>query len=153
MRFEIFRKYLNVCYKNLEKLYHIHFTGFNDSFIDLWSESHSVVSASQKGSLRILQWVACPFSSGSAWPRNLTEISCIAGGFFINWTIRDTLAAQLVKNLPAEPGFDLWVGRFAWRRERLPTLLFWLGEFHGLFSSWGHKESDMTAIFTFFVDL
>ena len=104
MRLEIFRKYLNVCYKNLEKLYHIHFTGFNDSFIDLWSESHSVVSTSHKGSLRTLEWLAYPFSSGSSWPRNLTEISCIAGGFFINWSIRGTLAAQLVKNLPADLG-------------------------------------------------
>ena len=28
-----------------------------------------------------------------------------------------------------------------WRRERLPTLVvFWPGEFHGLYSPWGHKE-------------
>ena len=31
-----------------------------------------------------------------------------------------------------------------WRRERLPTPAFWPGEFHGLDSPWGHKESDMT---------
>ena len=31
-----------------------------------------------------------------------------------------------------------------WRRERLPTPVFWPGEFHGLYSPWGHKESDMT---------
>ena len=30
------------------------------------------------------------------------------------------------------------------RRERLPTTVFWPGEFHGLCSPWGHKESDMT---------
>ena len=31
--------------------------------------------------------------------------------------------AQLVKNLSAmrETGFDLWVGKIPWRRERLPT--------------------------------
>ena len=29
-----------------------------------------------------------------------------------------------------------------WRRERLPTPVFWPGEFHGLYSPWGHKESD-----------
>ena len=31
--------------------------------------------------------------------------------------------AQLVKNLPAmwEPGFDPWVGKIPWRRDRLPT--------------------------------
>ena len=26
----------------------------------------------------------------------------------------------------------------------LPIPLFWPGEFHGLYSPWGHKESDMT---------
>ena len=31
-----------------------------------------------------------------------------------------------------------------WRRERLPTPVFWPGEFHGLYSPWGCKESGMT---------
>ena len=42
------------------------------------------------------------------------------------------------------PGFDPWVGKVPWRRERLPTPVFWPGEFHGLYSPWGPKESDMT---------
>ena len=29
-------------------------------------------------------------------------------------------------------------------RERLPTPVFWPGEFHGLYSPWGHKELDMS---------
>ena len=35
------------------------------------------------------------------------------------------------------------LGRFPWRRERLLTLVFWPGEFHGLYSPWSHKKSDM----------
>ena len=31
---------------------------------------------------RILEWVAFPFSRGSSQPRDLTQVSCIAGGFF-----------------------------------------------------------------------
>jgi len=31
------------------------------------------------------------------------------------------------------PGFDPWVGRIPWRREWLPTPVFWPGEFHELF--------------------
>ena len=31
------------------------------------------------------------------------------------------------------PGFDPWVGKIPWRRERLPTPVFWPGEFHGLY--------------------
>ena len=42
------------------------------------------------------------------------------------------------------PGFDPWVGKIPWRRERLPTPVFWPGEFHGLYSLWGHKESNTT---------
>ena len=37
-----------------------------------------------------------------------------------------------------------WVGKTPWRRERLPTLVFWPGEFHGLYRPQGHKELDMT---------
>ena len=35
-----------------------------------------------------------------------------------------------------------------WRRERLSTPVFWPGECHGLYSPWGHKESDTTETFT-----
>ena len=42
------------------------------------------------------------------------------------------------------PGFDPWVGRIPWRRESLPTPVFWPGEFHGMYSPWGCKESDTT---------
>ena len=31
---------------------------------------------------RILEWVAFPFSRGSSQPRDQTQASCIAGGFF-----------------------------------------------------------------------
>ena len=58
------------------------------------------------------------FSGGSAGK----ESSCNAG------------------DLGSMPG----LGRSPWRRERLPSPVFWPGEFHGLYSPWGHKESDMT---------
>ena len=44
---------------------------------------------SHKGSPRILEWVAYPFPRGSSWPRNWTGVSCIAGGFFTNWAVRE----------------------------------------------------------------
>ena len=46
---------------------------------------------SHKGSPRILEWVACSFSSGSSRPRNPTGVSCVTGGFFTNWAIREAL--------------------------------------------------------------
>ena len=39
---------------------------------------------SHKGSPRILEWVAYPFSSRSSGSRNRTGVSCIAGRFFTN---------------------------------------------------------------------
>ena len=44
---------------------------------------------SHKGSPRILEWVAYPFSSRSSRPRYWTGVSCIAGGFFTNWAMRE----------------------------------------------------------------
>ena len=52
-----------------------------------------------------------------------------------------SLGAQLVKNQPAM--WETWVGKIPWRRERLPIPVFWPGEFHELYRTWGHKESDM----------
>ena len=48
----------------------------------------------------------------------------------------------MVKDLPAmrRPGFDPSVGKIPWRREKLPTPVFWPG----------HKESDTTERLTFY---
>ena len=60
------------------------------------SESFSVVFdvLQPQGILqaRILEWLAFPFSKGSSWLRNQTRVSCIAGGFFTNWAIREALS-------------------------------------------------------------
>ena len=50
--------------------------------------------------------------------------------------------AQLVKTPPAMR--ETWVQKIPWRRERLPTLVFRPGEFHGLYSPQGRTESDAT---------
>ena len=47
-----------------------------------------------------------------------------------------------------ETEFDPWVGKILWRRERLPTPVFWPGEFNGLYSPRGLKESDTTEQFS-----
>ena len=42
---------------------------------------------------RILEWVAIPFTRGSSWLRDQTQISWIAGRFFTDWATRE---AQLI---------------------------------------------------------
>ena len=55
-----------------------------------------------------------------------------------------------------EPWVQSWVGKIPWRRERITTPVFWPGEFHGLYSPLGCKESDMTERvslhFTFYIE-
>ena len=43
---------------------------------------------SHQGNPGILEWVVYSFSKGFSWPRNLTTVSCIAGGFFTSWATR-----------------------------------------------------------------
>ena len=54
--------------------------------------------------------------------------------------------AQLVKNPPTM--WETWVRSLGWEdpleKERLPTPVFWPGEFHGQYSPWDHKELDRT---------
>ena len=51
------------------------------------------------------------------------------------------------------PGFNPWIGKSPWRRKRLPTPVFWPGEFQGLHSQWGCKELDITEWLTLSADI
>ena len=61
-----------------------------------------------------------------------------------------SFVAQLVKNPLAM--WETWVSSLGWespwRRERLPTPVFWTREFHGLYRSWGHRVRHDWATFT-----
>ena len=50
-------------------------------------------------------------------------------------------------NLGLIPG----LGRSPGEGERLPTLVFWSGEFHGLYSPWGPKEWDTLSYFHYYL--
>ena len=58
------------------------------------------------------------------------------------WASLNGSAGKIILLQCGRPGFDPWVGKIPWRRERLPILVFWIGEFHGLYSPWGRKELD-----------
>ena len=66
---------LQVCVFNCVQLFATH----------CWpgSSVHGILQA------RILEWVAIPFSRGFSWPRDWTQVSCIAGRFFTVWAIRE----------------------------------------------------------------
>ena len=50
--------------------------------------SPSGASVHRISQVRMLEWVAIPFSRGSSQPRDRTRVSCIAGRFFIFWATR-----------------------------------------------------------------
>ena len=78
--------------------------------------------------------VPCPVLTAASWPAyRFLRRQIKWSGTLISWSLQCR-----------RPGFNLWVGKIPWRRETLPTLLFWPGEFQGLYSPWGHKEWDTT---------
>ena len=59
------------------------------------SDSYDPMDCSLPGSsvhgflqARILKWVAMASSRGSSWPRDQTQVSCIAGRFLTGWATR-----------------------------------------------------------------
>ena len=64
--------------------------------------------------------------------------------FFLSWA---SLVAQLVKNPPAM--WETWVRSLGWedpleKGKATHSSILWPGEFHGLYSPWGRKESNTT---------
>ena len=82
-------------------------------------------------------WVAGALTLG-VWAGGIWDHLQAKGGF------PDSLTGKESAFNAGDPEFDPWVGKIPWRREGLPTPIFWPGEFHGLYSPWGQKESDMT---------
>ena len=61
-----------------------------------------------QGSPRILGCVAHPFLRGSFWPRNQTEVSWTAGGFFSSWATRESPLCIYRKTISVQ-GRDHWL--------------------------------------------
>ena len=59
------------------------------------SNSKPPKNKSSKGSPRILELVAYPFSRGSSQPRNWTGVSCTAGRFFTSWATHFTICGNM----------------------------------------------------------
>ena len=54
----------------------------SDSFVTPWTVAHQAPLPMGILQARILEWVAMPSSRGSSQPRDQTQASCMAGGFF-----------------------------------------------------------------------
>ena len=60
----------------------------SDSVIP-WMVAYQALLSMRILQARILDWVAMPSSRVSSQPRDQTQISCFAGGFFIIWATRE----------------------------------------------------------------
>ena len=114
------------------------------------SESRSVVSDSLRPhglyspwnlQARILEWVAFPFSKGSSQPRDQTQASRIARGFFTSWATKEAQEYQKVSLLQGiflirELNWGLlhcrWILFFFFFSWRLITLQYCSGFCHTL---------------------
>ena len=56
---------------------------------------HNPPGSSVHGILQaeVLRWVAMPFSRGSSWSKDRTQVSCTEGGFFTTWATREAKRA------------------------------------------------------------
>ena len=81
----------------------------------------------------ILEWVAFPFSRGPSQPRDRTQVSCIAGGFFTSWATNWDIKAVVEGQESADPSLALQVvergSKYRWECEQT----------FDLFMSCGHR--------------
>ena len=72
---------------------------------------------------------------------SVSQKQCLFLLFELSW--------QRIRLQCRRPGFYPWVGKIPRRRERLPTPVFWLGEFLACYSSRCHKELHITKWLSF----
>ena len=91
---------------------------------------------------RILEWVAVPFSRGSSQPRDQTQISHMAGGFFTSWA---TKKAQ-----------EYWRGSLSLLQRTFLTQESNQGLLHcrcRFFTNWAMREALIQYLMYFFCEL
>ena len=88
----------------------------------LWDPMDSAVHGILQA--RILEWVYCPISRGSSWPRNQTRVSWIAGRFrFTDWAMTEAMDFPGVSDgkvsayNAGHPGLIPGLGRFPGEKE------------------------------------
>ena len=71
--------------------------------------------------VRILKWVAIPFSREPSQPRDQTQVSCISGRFFTVWTTREVRVLWVLGSYCIIPAHDLgdqqtcrWCKKWEW---------------------------------------
>ena len=85
---------------------------------------------------RILEWLTIPFSRGSSWPRDRTQVSCTAGRFFTIWATRE---ARKNTGMGFHALFYFWVMSFSGPLEQPASMDLSLPE--DRYGSWHHTQA------------
>ena len=89
---------------------------YNEGYVSSWSESESPLPCPTRRSPMVytvrgilqagtLEWAASLFSRGSSQPRDRTQVSRIAGGFFTSWAIREAQEYWSGQPIPSPADF------------------------------------------------
>ena len=81
-------EYSSLCY-TVGKRVSVSHSVVSDSLRPHWLKCTRLLRLWDSNQARILEWVAIPFSSGSSWPRDRTQVSCIAGRFSTTGATRE----------------------------------------------------------------
>ena len=76
--------------------------------------------------------------------KELDKIEQLHFHFSLDWGFPCGSAGKKIHLQCGRPGFNPWFGNNTWRREKLPTPVFWPRDLYGLYSPWDHKESNTT---------
>ena len=87
-----------------------------------------------------LQFLFCTFS---------LSLDALSPGFIHHASILGLPLWLRIHPQRGRPGFNPWVGKVPWWRERLPTSVFWPRKFHGLHSMGLQRVGHDWATFTF----
>ena len=79
------RKNIYFCFINYTKAFNCMWSQSCLTLCDFRNYSPPDSSAHRIFQARILEWIDIPFSRGYSWPRDWTQVFCIAGRFFTNW--------------------------------------------------------------------
>ena len=99
-----------------------------------WVSPPAAVHFCFKATLKWLPWASC----NTFWVQPRPE------GFFFVCSPKAIWEIWVRSRSGKVWSRSSWTGKIPWRRERLPTPVFLPGEFPGLYSPRGHKESDTT---------
>ena len=94
--------------------------------------------------MRILEWVAIPFSRISSWPGDQTQVSCLAGRFFTIWATREDSGTYHCLSLYQSSNFSIVM---CFLQNLKSPKVHWSSLFVEVYENWGKFSSTLEGMF------